>query len=562
MATNIPGDINQTRQRNASPVAKKQTSFDATNTPGIKPAAVPPVAAPGYSSFSPVRDLQRADDSRNQRQAVAAAGVTDKVDQLTAGSVDKLMQDGAVATAKPVIPTPLATGNNPQRAAQMQAQFNQPVTRGTLDIAAPIVAAPIAAGVQQQTTFDSPFTGAGDRLASFGNGVVNTGIGVAKSLAAAPLDWAHQGVVRSVDGNTATMPGGGTGFRDNAFSHLNGGISQISDAFNGFAPAARGALGVEQAPNPSASPAKANPAAKEVAKTASPEGKTEAATETKPELPEDQYTKSTVDGVVGRKGQKGQEYSNMPGDVEGALDPSQSKFRVGMQRGDARSAIESNEAALVEQRKMSDLTRKAQIEGEIGNGPGNRGNVSEYAIEQAQRKAKVTGSATDRANFDRLAGIGTAQSASARKQAEEADPRWKQDADRQKAEAEIAKATTDQQLSDANAQQQTARARNLAVLEQMIVDPSLTPEQRAEARQNYDVLTTPVDKRYVTVKGGQTEGGADRASQVFDAASGTWVAQQGEAQQVGAPPGMTFAGYSTDGKKVFTDKNGKQHVED
>ena len=64
------------------------------------------VAAPGYSSFSPVRDLQRAADARKQRNAVAAAGVTDKTARLTGGAVDKLMQDGAVATAQSVPSSP------------------------------------------------------------------------------------------------------------------------------------------------------------------------------------------------------------------------------------------------------------------------------------------------------------------------------------------------------------------------------------------------------------------------------------------------------------------------
>lgn len=486
MATNIPGDINQTRQRNASPVAKKQTSFDVTNTPGLKPAAIPPVAAPGYSSFSPVRDLQRADDSRNQRQAVAAAGVTDKVDRLTEGSVDKLMQDGAVATAKPLIPTPLVTGNNPQRAAQMQAQLNQPVTRGEGMPIQPVVAGVAPAGPSLGA---QAVEGFGNRVKDFSTGALQTGIGAVGTVAGTVADAGRQGLAY-VSGGELQDP---NRFANTAGDFMGQGVDRLTGAFDGAAGATRQLIGATEAkPKPAVAGEKPAENTTKTAATGSQEA-SKAVSESAGDARD-----QTVDPLVAG--------------VERGGDGGKTSFSVAGQRGDARSAIESNEAALVERRKMSDLTRKAQIEGEIGNGPGNRGNVSEYAIEQAQRKAKVTGSATDRANYDRLAGIGTAQSASERKQIEEADPRWKQDADRQKAEAEAAKATTDQQLSDANAQQQTARAKNLAFLEAQMVDPNLTADQRIAASNARDVLTTPVKDRGVVLVGGSDGEGGKQAS--------------------------------------------------
>lgn len=549
MATNIPGDINQTRQRNTVPVAKKQTSFDITNTPGLKQAGPPPVgniASPGYSSFSPVRDIQSANDRRSQSNAVAADGVVQKVDRLTQGAVDKTMQQGAVATATPAQPTPVSAdaemqrhvtsvtgkrqgdtmtpqdlqalglntaaglmvrdnltempgaGNDPVRAARMQAAYDQPATHGE---GAPIQ--PIAAGVQQQEP------GAFDKLAQ------SAGQGSVAALADQGL-MAIRDPQQGQRMRAARGLGGETPLADVATQSAN--ANAIQRTRN------RGSVDSLASPQQQAVTA--------VGATGSPASS----------APYNNASEQTVDPLVAG--------------IQRGGDGGKTSFSVQGGKGDARTALEIGDAKNAQLRQMVSLQR----DHELGSGRGNVGQVSSTAIEQAARKAKITGSATDRADYDRLVKLDAGQAADRIEQNGKQKPGWKTDAEKAAAQAITAKAETEQQLNAATSQQQAARARNVAALEAAIVDPNATPEERAIARNNYDVLTTPVKDRYLTVAGGTNEFGAKDSSKVFDATAGQMVGEGG-AQQQAAPPGMTHTGYTPQGKKVYTDANGKMHAE-
>lgn len=285
---------------------KKQTSFDITNTPaaqraagivtnaeaaqraaGVAPAtpaaatpapAAPPApkVAPGYSSNPVIADAQATQATQDASSQAKAVG-----------------------------------GDNPARAAQMQAQYNQPVTKGTAN----------AAGFTSS---------AGERLTSFGNGVVNTAAGAGKALLATPLDLAHQGIVAAVDGDTRSMPGGGQGFRANAFQQLDKGMGQVASAFDGAKAGARNLLGVKEAapqpgqPSPgliaSAEAAPVQPAAPQavpssavaVASAAGPR-------ETAPTPQGNGYQQTGINGIVGKKDENGQySFTNEGAAVAGA----------------------------------------------------------------------------------------------------------------------------------------------------------------------------------------------------------------------------------------------------
>jgi len=285
---------------------KKQTSFDITNTPaaqraagivtnaeaaqraaGVAPAtpaaatpapAAPPApkVAPGYSSNPVIADAQATQATQDASSQAKAVG-----------------------------------GDNPARAAQMQAQYNQPVTKGTAN----------AAGFTSS---------AGERLTSFGNGAVNTAVGAGKALLATPLDLAHQGIVAAVDGDTRSMPGGGQGFRANAFQQLDKGMGQVASAFDGAKAGARNLLGVKEAapqpgqPSPgliaSAEAAPVQPAAPQavpssavaVASAAGPR-------ETAPTPQGNGYQQTGINGIVGKKDDNGQySFTNEGAAVAGA----------------------------------------------------------------------------------------------------------------------------------------------------------------------------------------------------------------------------------------------------
>lgn len=534
MATNIPGDINQTKQRNAAPVAKKQTSFDITNTPGLKPAGVQTagkpvatpgydaqpaisnaqaaddrlqqytaeVAKPGYSSFSPVRDLQRAADAREQKNAVSiAAPVPQQAQPLQYAEIVPRVSAAGIAVRDNLVNNPGA-GDNPARAARMQASYDQPTTNG-----AGVPIQPIAAGVQSQ-----PTTGAFDVLAQ------NAGRGDLAGLAEA--------AGRAITDDKA------------------GGRQMVSR------------FGVGQAPQSTAGTDAANENA--IQRTRN-RGSRDA-------LAENPVAESSAKPNNSKAGATSRTDYEMAGPQQpnalSAGDDGATAFSVQGQRGDARTALEIGDAANAERRKTVSSLRDHERTFGVGSGSGNVGQVSSTSIEQAARKAKITGSATDRAAYDSLVRLDAAQHGSRIKGAEDAQPAFKVDAERAAAEAATARAETDQQLNAATSQQQAARARNLATLEAAIVDPNATPDERAEARRNYDVLTTSVKDRYFDVKGGDTADGAERPSAVFDATTGTWVEPGGsQTSNNAAPPGMTLTGQTRDGKKVYTDANGNKHVE-
>ncbi len=256
------------------------------------------VAAPGYSSFSPVRDLQRADDARKQRNAVAAAGVTDKTARLTGGAVDKLMQDGAVATAQSVPSSPtfgvdtvrfgaeitptmippaapaaapytgsaayqqdkqagafmpgmniLGPAREAQAARAAQVVGGGPDTRFSAQNAAP---QPPSAVAQFADVF-------GERAKDFSTGALQTGIGAVGTVAGTLADAGRQGLAYISNGELRNP----NLFANTAGDFMGQGVDRLTGAFDGTGAAVRQAIGAREAqPATAAQPAApAQPAA-------------------------------------------------------------------------------------------------------------------------------------------------------------------------------------------------------------------------------------------------------------------------------------------------------------
>lgn len=249
------GDINQAKRKRAGEAmaidaVPKQNSFDVTNTPSAMlgtrnaQAAVDaamqvgavrngqPAVAPGYSSFTPVRDLQRAADGREQRNAIAQAETAQRGLLGEAVTTDAGQQ--AIKTAlAPAIPA--VVPGNPERAARMQAQFDQPVTKGGAAAPSPVAAGIPAPGSETRGAFGTGLQGAAE-----------AGIGALAYIPSAVYDG-----VRNLAGSVS---GGDTSqikqYRGGAADVFSDGIDKMSEGAAALressATGVRGALGIDK----------------------------------------------------------------------------------------------------------------------------------------------------------------------------------------------------------------------------------------------------------------------------------------------------------------------------
>ncbi|EPJ5081071.1 hypothetical protein P3415_006545, partial [Pseudomonas aeruginosa] len=201
---------------------KKQTRFDITNTPaaqraaGVVPEASSPVATSGYSADPTMAKAQANIDAERQAMAVhrqrtadaanlqpgVAPGYSDNLYTANAQArSDAARQQQAIAQAGPLpdIPStqgfaPSRQGNDPARAARMQAQFDQPVTGPARSKAAGFTPQYRTEGPGWRT--DSVLRGTGDDVAqqwASGEYARGFGTGVRGALAAVPAAFADAG---------------------------------------------------------------------------------------------------------------------------------------------------------------------------------------------------------------------------------------------------------------------------------------------------------------------------------------------------------------------------------
>lgn len=529
MATsNIPGDLPQTRKRETPP----------TNNDQLTQAWTP--------------------EQREQKKTQLAA------------------QTQALRNARNGVPA--TTPGNPERAAAMQAQFNQPVTgpRSPQPVtgpnsAQPVKATPAAAGL-------STTPGVADRLIDFGSGVAKTAGGMLTAIPAEVFDQGRMLIAGATD--STLTPEQQSYARDRlGGSLIVDGFNDIGSSFSGGKQAVARAIGATPA---NSAPTGGKPSAPKPAATKIPGSAPGNAPSKAPDAPARTETAGSEwgnvgNGIVARTNSDGvTEFSNQASDLSAAkgnfkapaatgsqggddlaslgsarnLGNGKGAFSVLGEEGDAQLALERYGRAAQINKESNRLRRSMERGGSSGAVVvGDSGEVERLA-----RKAGIQAGSARKATLAELnAAIDKNRAADAAEVAADAreKPQWQQESERTKADTENSKALVEQQLLEASAQQQTARAKNLTSLEQIIADPNSSAEQRADARQTYDLLTTPAKDRYITVKGGENESGAEQASKLYDTTRGDYV--EGTTGAPTSQPSYVVG-------RIHTDSRGNQAV--
>lgn len=426
-----------------------------------------------------------------QRAKPAKAPIADPNEQLGLG----------VPKAGAATPAP----GNPTRAAAMQAQYDQPVTGPRTPQA--VSAKPIAAGVPGRT---GEQTGTASDMAEGLAGASKVALGVAGYPALAAYDGVRNAAGALAGGDTSQIEQ----YRGGARSLISEGTDQMTTASANLrertATSTREALGIAKAPDAVAQAPKALPAAP--ASTAAPVAATEPAA---PQAPNQNaaapelgvgWAKTGVGaGAAGgeiamRRNEQGQvEFTNetaSPEAVAGAQAMPAGGFGV-----PRRSAEGEGLAALGSAAK-------------VGNGVGTFSQMPEGSSQEALARFERANQIRDEqlAEGGGIQVAGLRDSSRAPTLAERQNDRME---DRQ-AQREALRTQTqdgsdlnDQRLASEQLQQQKLQQdiatgqygledqQRLADLRTQIADPSLSEDQRAKARQAYNVLATQAKDRYI-----------------------------------------------------------------
>lgn len=413
------------------------------------------------------------------------------------------------------------TPGNPGRAAQMQAQFDQPVT----------------AGAGGQASYGSG--GIGESPLSLGNVVrdaysavsrpLKAGVGTAgnlvTALTAVPIDAGRNAIIRMAGGDPSTAEGGDTKYQDMAFGTLKPRLDAVSGAYDSAANSLSSSVLSATGAAPLTQPSAPTPARSAV-NTASPAGsETPSDAGAAPESPQSiasQYyatnigTDSQGGQIVMSRGKNGvPEFSNDPqalanaqampaGGIGGqslrtpgvsnmaddvALEKRGSINNIGNgiggglsvgAPGDSKLAYDRNERAIAERQKMIEVSRR----GQIGEGGGRVTIVRDSSRAPSNREILALRAANQQES------IGLARD-QARQQSQQSilsgmDERLTNQLNRQK---------TQQELNIGGIQ--LAERQRLDGLAAQMADTSLSQDQREAARSAYASLSTPAKDRYI-----------------------------------------------------------------
>lgn len=444
---------------------------------------------------------------------------------------------------------------NPARAAQMQAQFNQPVSKGS----SPLLAVQPAVG-----------GGGGDQRPAIAGDSAGLQRMIGGSLSIAPAAiWEGAKNLGTDLQNTAyslidaePVPRPGYPRTTQLAQEIAGGASAFSDANSNLLSSAKGGardlVGAKQAPQPAtpqqpASPTAAAASSGPAAAAQKPEAaapiKTTAnpATPAKPTVepvPESPYFATGTDQIAARMNGSTPEFTNDPTAAAGArampaggrgsplLAPGVSNMAddVPLERrgsinnvgngvggfsqntqGDAALALGRFERANQDREKMVQISRR----GGIGEGGGRVTVVKDSSRTPTLQERQLARLEEREAQTEAL------RSQSQQSIMAGADELMTNQLNRQKTQQEITAGNT-----SAESQQR------LEGLRAQMADTSLPEEQRQAAAQAYSALTISAADRYMTVQGGTNEGGGKDASKVFDRLTGREIggAQSGQAR--------------------------------
>ena len=372
----------------------------------------------------------------------------------------------------------------------------------------------------------------------FGDGLA----GGAKALVGASLlphaavaDGLRYGATRAVGGDPESLEGGTGKYRDMAMGMAGEGWKQAEGASEQLRSDTREALGVK--PLAKAAPQSASPAVGAGASRPSAPGSV-----VQPELPRlgaRGWNKSGIGAgaqggeiaaMVGADGVPS--FTNEPGAVAGAQElPRLGVGRVGngigtfsqSEAGDSQLAYDRNERAIAEREKMIQASRR----GAIGEGGGRVTVVADSSRTPSLQERQL-------ARLD----YRTAQTEALRAQTQQSG------ADAEQQLQLGAQRMSTEQLNQQRLQQQVEEGQysvqdrqRIAELQARMVDPGLSEEERASAREAYTALSTQAKDRYIAqdVVMGQGTNGPVIGRQIIDATTGRPVAGEQDGQQAIVP---------------------------
>ncbi|MCP1616942.1 hypothetical protein FBY21_1541 [Pseudomonas sp. SLBN-26] len=369
---------------------------------------------------------------------------------------------------------------NPARAKAMQAQYDQPVMKG-------IPQGGIGGGAPSQPAAEQPHGNGFLRgLAEFGNGIVNTTVGGAEALLAGPLDWGRNGITSLSGGDPQSLPGGPTAFRDTANRRLSTGLGQLGGTASAVGDTALATLGANR--RDGSDPSVPHPAgiggAPSVAQKQSPSDGGIVLPAAEPVKVESNgiggFGETGIAGVVGRRGANGvMEFSNDPNDVAGA----KGKAGGGIGDGIGTLSIMSGGAEGMQRNlAAAEIIRQTRRDNAGGGlsivGDSTRGRGLDQ--QQAERVASANWDRQQQAKLEARQAGGIAGGL---------DQFFNNQLQRQ---------ATEQQIAARGLELQKQERLNglLAGLD----DQSRSPEERAQLREAYLQMTTPLkDQRTVSL---------------------------------------------------------------
>lgn len=495
--------------------------------------------APGLRVMAPAREAQARRQIETEALANVAQGTVQRsADQAVAGA----LQVGANRNAQPVATTGRGLPAKPQgQSAPSQAQS----TGG--------------AGVPG-------YKKAAGSAADVAAGVAKTTIGALAYPQLAAYDAVRNAAGELADGDTSQIKqtrDASTQLISSGVDQANAGAEQLGEQVKG---GVRGALGIEKAQQPvAAQPAgrgipgrvtsdKPAPAAEPAATPGVPTEPTAAGRPAAVSAEGENWQRTGIGQgaaggeIVGRRGADGvMEFTNdgkaqaaatggVPGGM-GRVGDGKGTFSVMGEAGDAERAIATFDRAnqirggIPRQRELGDNGGKVTVVRDSTRAP----TLTELVNERRDLQQREAGRA-DRLAESRIATDSRATDLAGQKQA-----------------LEMAKGSVEL----AAAESALATSQELDAIRQRLADPNLSEEERKALVDTYYAMTTPAKDRYMEVKGGENEAGAQQASRVLDRRTGQYV----DGGAPSAPPGMTYAGKTPDGKNVYRDAAGKNHVE-
>lgn len=374
---------------------------------------------------------------------------------------------------------------NPARAKAMQAQYEQPVMKGIPQ--GGIGGAPVQ---QEQPKDRSLLRGVAEGVSDYATGLVNTNVGALYGLVAAPLDWTRNAITSIAGGDPNSLPGGSTWHRDTAFRQFDTGVEQLSRTGRAAGDVALTTLGATRRDGSDPStphsngiggPSPASVAQKQV-QAPSEEGISLPAAE--PVKVESKgiggFGETGIAGVVGRRGANGvMEFSNDPNDVAGA----KGKAGGGIGDGIGTLSIMSGGAEGMQRNlAAAEIIRQTRRDNAGGGltivGDSTRGRGLDQ--QQAERVASANWDRQQQAKLEARQAGGIAGGL---------DQYFNNQLQRQ---------ATEQQIAARGLELQKQERLNglLAGLD----DPSRSAEERAQLREAYLQMTTPLkDQRMVSL---------------------------------------------------------------